>query len=56
MKFEDLLGTSADSAGRAPSYFRKVAKETDNDLVRALRILFAKIICVAIRILFAPNY
>ena len=35
-KYNDVLGPSADSLGRAIAYFRKVVKEVDNDLVRTL--------------------
>ena len=36
LKFQDLLGLCVDFMGRALAHFRKVAKETDIDLVRAL--------------------
>ena len=54
MKYCDPVDPVAESMGRALAYFRKVVKETDNDLVGA-RALEREFICDALRIL-SPLY
>ena len=54
MKLEHLLGAEVSSMGRALAYFRKVAKEVDVAMARALHHE-SEYICDDGRISFAPN-
>ena len=53
MKIKDLLGPQSPGVGRASASSRRVAKETDSGLVRALA-RWRECTCKAARILFSP--
>ena len=53
MKFKFLLSGNVTSMDKALEYFRRVAKETDEELVRAVA-LEREFICEAMRVLFTP--
>ena len=53
MKYKYLLFNGVQSMGKASGYFRRVAEQTENLLVRAVSS-GRELICEAIRILFTP--